>query len=217
MEIKYSSTEVNPQIFGRTKICGLIDKTGNYMENLLPNLRTVKANLNMTVGLYLKLNLCKKNKKIITQIKEALEIDKNFERRLLKTLSTSELIKVQVIFALLANSKTIIIEDIDKYLTPRDLSRLFLTIFDQLPVLNKTIFFKTNNIDCMLPNAKRYVVVEGDEIIFAGDNYRDVPETYAIKEFVDLANKKGAKLYYYKDDADLLKAIFRSVHNDLPD
>ena len=55
------------------------------------------------------------------------------------------------------------------------------------------------------------MIVDDKTVLFNGDNFERLPIKTNLMKIADLANKKNAKLDYYKDVNDLLKAIYRSV------
>lgn len=209
MEIKYTTSPIDKQLFGKNKVCGLYDREHVYLNQLFPNM--TKVNLpNIKVSLLFKLKLKTKHKKYLNDILSELELD-YITKRNIKTLSDSEIIKLQAIYAFLTDSSLIVLTDIDKYLNYRDLANLLKTLKNYIIKLNKTVVFETSKVENMLNNTERYIIVENNSIVYLGDKFKEIPIDYDIKEFVTLANSKGAKLDLYKDESDLLKAIYRSV------
>jgi len=71
--------------------------------------------------------------------------------------------------------------------------------------------FSTNKIDNAIEVCDRFIIASENRIIYDGKDIDKLPEKTSIASFVDGANSKGAKLSYYKEPNDLLKAIYRSV------
>ena len=129
----------------------------------------------------------------------------------LKELSMVDYIKVLVIRLVSKSCKTIVLKNIDISLNFNEQARLFNALRRNIKLVNKTIIFESMNIESIVPNSDYYVIVDDNKVIYSGDDFTKLPVKTEIMEIVDLANKKGAKLSYYKDINDLLKAIYRSV------
>ena len=73
------------------------------------------------------------------------------------------------------------------------------------------IIYISKNINCIIPNTDYYIITKDNKVVYSGDDINSLPVKTELMEIVDLANKKGAKLKYYKDVNDLLKAIYKNV------
>ncbi len=209
MEIKYTTFKVDTKIYPDGEICGLIDKSGDFLQNNFYDIRVLSYNKSLTANFFLK--FASKKKALINEMCEELEIRKELLKRKLKTLSDSELLKFLVIKVLLSKSKTVILDSIDVYLNYGDLKRLLKMIKSHIKEFDKTIIFKSNNIDNLIGLTDRYIIAEDGKIFYNGKDLKKIPVAPSTVEFTRLANKKGAKLNYYEDINDLLKAIYRDI------
>lgn len=211
MEIKYSNEELDSKTFGKNLIIGLYDEKGEFLKDIIPNVKTIKT-LKIPVGIAFKLKTNYKNKSILREMLKDLELPETIEKRNMQTLSTSELIKVQTIIAFLSNANVIILKGIDKLLNYRDLVHLTKALKSHMFNLKKTVIIETTSIDNLITAADRFIITKNNNILYNGHDYKLIPFNSTIQDFVDLANAKGAKLNKYKDESDLLKAIYRSVN-----
>lgn len=210
MEIKYSYEPIDETIFGRSLIVGFYDKSNQYLETLIPYTKTIKK-LNLKVNIELLLKTSRDNRNTLKELTSELEIGHLLKRNT-KTLSTSELIKIQTLEAFLTKSTVIILKDVDTFLNHRDFIRLIKALKNHSYNLKKTVIICSTNIDNIIASSEKYIVVDEGKIIYNSHDYKQIPINSSIKNFVELANKKGAGLNSYKDESDLLKAIFRSVN-----
>ncbi len=206
--VNYTNFKVDPEIYGTNIITGFFDKTGNYLYENLYDIRPVEYNPNIPVKLAFFLKFA--NKKLLNSLLSEFEISKEILNRPYRNLSSSELIKILTIDALIGNGKTIVFNAIDTFLNYKDLERLLKITKTHLRGTDKTVIFTTNKIENILL-ADKYIVAENGSIIYNDTNLKTLPVIPETVAFARLANKKGAKLDYYKDTSDLLKAIYRSV------
>jgi len=211
MEINYTNFDLDAKIFGKNCLSGLIDLNGQYLYNNIYDIRKIQFNENMSVKLFLKFGANKKNKKIIFEMLSEFEINEEIQKRKMKTLSESELIKVLIIKVCTSEAKTIILNSIDSTLNWRDLNTVLKTLKNHIVEMGKNVIFTSNKIDNIILHCDKYIIIENETIIYNGNNVAELPVDPEINEFVKLANKKGAKLDFYKEPNDLLKAIYRSV------
>jgi ABC-type sugar transport system ATPase subunit len=211
MEIEYSNFSVNPKIYGTNEITGIFDPDGDFVYNNFYDIKKIQYNENMSVNMYLKFGINSNNKKTLAKMMSELEFNKSFMQKKLKVLSSSELIKVLVLKSCLSNSKVVFLENIDIYLTNKDLENLLRVIKGSLNEISKTVIFVSNKIDNIVKCTDRYVISENGKIKYNGKDLKELPLKTEIMDFVDLANNKKANVDYYKDINDLLKAIYRSV------
>lgn len=210
MEIEYSNFDINKEIFQENKINGLIDLNSNLLYNKIYNIQKVKYNYNQKVK-YFFLKELLNNSNILKTLEEDFYINKEVLNRKMEELSTSELCKTLLIKACLSDAKVIILKNIDMYFNDRDLKDLFFVLKKHIEKIKKTIIFSTSKIDNIILNVDNYIIARENEVLYSGNSISSLNEKTDIIEFVDAANKKGAKLHYYKDRNDLLKAIYRSV------
>ena len=210
MEIEYSSFIPDFETFGNRELCGIVDKNGTFLYNKIYDIRRLEYNKMHTVKMFLAIDKLK-NKDLIDNLFSEFEQNNEIYNKKLKDLSSSELIKVLIIKLTVSRVKVIILEHIDTYLNNRDLANILHTLKTILDRLDKTIIFSTNKMDNIIRECTRYLIASEDHLIYKGTSIEDIPEKTEIMKFVDAANKKKAKLVYYKDASDLLKAIYRSV------
>ena len=212
MEIEFSNFEVDKKIFGEKTISGLYDTKGTFIYKNLYGIEKLKVNNNLTVRTYLLLSkLSRKKYSLTKKLLNDLEIDSTKQKLKLKELSMVDYIKVLVIRLVSKSCKTIVLKNIDISLNFNEQARLFNALRRNIKLVNKTIIFESMNIESIVPNSDYYVIADDNKVIYSGDDFTKLPVKTEIMEIVDLANKKGAKLSYYKDINDLLKAIYRSV------
>lgn len=210
MEIKYSKFDANIKVFQKKEIYGLYDKNSNFVASRIQNIETIKYNEEREVSTFL-FTISPKKHQLLKKIKNEFKIDKKLERKKLKELSTFELINILVAKLYISNVNLIILDNIDAFLTTADLKSILLYIKNTINIVDKTVVFVANRIDNMLPLTNNYVIASENRIIYNGNDIKAMHETTEIMKFVNTANEKGAKLNYYKDPKDLLKAIYRSV------
>lgn len=211
MEIKYTNFEIDPKIYGVGEIIGLYDPENNFIYENFYDERSVSYNPLVPVGLFLRFGKGIKDKKVIFDMLSEFEISKELQKRPLGKLSTSELIKVLIIKVALSPAKTIILDSIDTYLNSRDLNTVIKTLKNHLIEIQKSVIFTSNDIDNLLAVATQYVIIKDGKIAYNGKDFSKVGVETDISIFTKLANAKGAKLKNYKDESDLLKAIYRSI------
>lgn len=209
MEIVYTNNELDSHYFKKYKVNGLYSKSSNYLKSLAIDLKEININKKMNVGVYLKYGN-KQKFSIISELLKEFDIE-HLQKQKLGELSTTELLKIFTIKELVGNNETIILRSIDNYLNTRDLKRYFQILKNHIDKLRKTIIFETNNIDNLSKICSNILITDNNNVLFNGDNFDRLPMKTNLMKIADLANKKNAKLDYYKDVNDLLKAIYRSV------
>ena len=85
------------------------------------------------------------------------------------------------------------------------------TLRRNLKDIDKTIILSSNSLDNIVPLCTKYIVLNNADVDYAGSNIEMLPVKTEIMKFTDRANDRKAKMSYYKDPSDLLKAIYRSV------
>lgn len=209
MEIKYTNFELDPNVYGKNEINGIIDQNGTYIYDNIYDINVFKPTTKFPVGIYLKSNL--KTRKLVSSMLSDLEISKDLQSKSLKKLSSSELIKILVIKICVSNAKTIILELLDTYLCYKDMTLLLKTIKSHLKEIDKTVLVTTNKVDNLIELVDRYIVIKDGKIEYNGKDYTKIGVKTDIVTFTKIANAKGANLKEYKEANDLLKAIYRSV------
>ena len=212
MEITYTNIPLESHYFKKFKINGLYSIDSNYIKLQIVDEKNININKKMNVGIFLKYGN-KKNINLISELLKEFDIE-HLQKQKLGELSTTQLIKVITIKELASNHETIILKSVDNYLNTRDLKRYFQILKNHVEKAKKTIIFESTNIDNLSKVCSNITIVSKNQIIFNGDNYDRLPVKTNLMKIADLANKKDAKLDYYKDVNDLLKAIYRSVSDD---
>lgn len=209
MEIIYTNNELDTHYFKKYKINGLYSVNTNYLKSLDIDLKEIPINKKMNTGIFIK-HGNKQRGNIITELLKEFDIE-HLQKQKLGELSTTELIKIIAVKELVSSNETIIFKSIDNYLNTRDLKRFFQILNNHTDKLKKTIIFETTNIDNLSKVCSNIMIVDDKTVLFNGDNFERLPIKTNLMKIADLANKKNAKLDYYKDVNDLLKAIYRSV------
>lgn len=210
MEIGYTNFELDNEFFTKGEIIGLVDKNSNFIYNRIYDLRPITFNSNAKVITFLGIESIKK-RKLVKELKDELAITKDIEKRQMKSLTNAELVKVLILKACLIDAQVLVFSNIDTYLNDRDLKDVFIALRRYREKIGKTIIFTTNKVDNIINNTNYYVIASENRVIYSGNDINTLKDKTSIMNFVDAANKKGAKLNYYKDANDLLKAIYRSV------
>lgn len=211
MEIEYSNFAIDPNVYGKNELCGLIDTNSNYIYNNFYDIKKLTYNPNVTVNRFLNSLIPSEPKKIVEQAIKEFEFDSSFMKKKLRELSSSELIKVLSIKLLISDAKVIILDHIDTFMSSKDLNQLLKFIRSFLKDTNKSVIFSANRIDNIIPQCTRYLIARDNQLIYNGNDINKLPEKTEIMDFVVMANKKKANLDNYKDINDLLKAVYRSV------
>jgi len=209
MEIKYSNYKANPEIFKEKTLTTLIDKTGDYLINNIYDIKEEPVGSTKIVKQILNTGILNSNEKLIEELLLELEIEKEVLNNKLNSLSNSNFLKIMFIKYCTDKSEIIILDHIDACLTERDFKLLMKAC--QNKNISKTIIFCPNIIDNAIIYTKNFVVTENNTIIYKGNDFTKLEVKSEIMNFVDIANKRNAKLKYYKEPSDLLKAIYRSV------
>lgn len=210
MEIKYSNTEPDVKIFEKKNLYGFYDKNSNYLANRIANIETKDYKTNFTVKRFLN-SFAKRNNNHFNLIKEEFKITSDMEKKRLLELTNVELISILIVKLYFSKAKVIILDHIDAFITTEALKNIMLHIKNTIVYTDKIVIFSANKIDNIIATTSNYVIASENRIIYNGNNIESLHEQTEIMKFVNTANQKGAKLSYYKDAKDLLKAIYRSV------
>lgn len=210
MEIKYSNCNLDAKIFQKNELYGLYDKNSNFINNRFNDIHIMTYNPKLTVNSYL-LNIRLSRRNILKLAKKELGIGIDLLSKKIGELSSEELARVLIAKSLITKSNIIVLDHIDVFLTTTAFKDLIFHIKNLLPNLDKCIVVSANKLDNIINITNNYIIVSEDRIIYNGTNIESMHEPTEIIKFVNTANKKGAKLNYYKDSKDLLKAIYRSV------
>lgn len=207
MEISCSKNIANTEMFGQTYLCGIMTNTKFLSEQVKTK---IAYKDNQTTKAFFRFEKIR-HKDLFNNIWIDLELNETIEKMKICELSSSELIRILILKYFISKNKVMYLEYIDPYLTPRDLKNIFTVFRKYRKETNKQIFFISNNIDNVVEYCDEYAIIENNQIIYEGHDLKELPIKTELIKFSDLANKKNAKLAYYKDQNDLLKAIYRSV------
>lgn len=206
--INYTNFALDENIYGKNEIVGFFDNTGDYLEKNIYDIKNLGLNISIPALWYLTIRSPKRE--LTQKLLSEFGISKKLIKRPLKKLSTTERLKIELTLVLASNAKTVILDNLDVYFNDQDFTRLIKTMKAYKNEIGKTIIFTSNNPDTIV-KAERYIVSNDSSIIYDDVNLHTLPIKTNTMLFADLANKKGAKLDYYKEANDLLKAIYRSV------
>ena len=129
-------------------------------------------------------------------------------------LSDSERVKVLVIKLLSSKNRIIILRSIDMCFPQRDFKIFMQKLKNYVEKSKQMVIYETTNIDILNDICNSITIYDGEKVIFDGDDYKRIPIKTNLMKIADLANMKDAKLDYYRDVNDLLKAIYRSVSDE---
>ena len=211
MEIIYSKHIIDERQFKLNELYGLVDRNSTFIKKQFVGLKTFNYKSNKRVKSILFLSKCR-NKELTEKLYNDFELNIEIEKKRMKDLSTSELVKVLTIcICTYKKVNLIVLDHIDTCLNYGDLNTILKSLKQCMKMINKVILFSTSKVDNILNTCSEYVVAGENRIIYNGNKFVELPVKPEIVEFVDLANKRGANMSYYKETYDLLKAIYRSV------
>ena len=144
----------------------------------------------------------------------------NYGDRYFSDLSTSELKKVKLAFALYLNSKIIILDNIEKGLCSKDINYLNQLLYKINRDYNKNIIICSNDLDKYLNIVDRVIICNNCKLVVdvnSDDLYNDDIYKYIkmpnIIHFIKYLDNTGHKFDKYNELKELLKAIYRDVEN----
>ncbi len=142
-------------------------------------------------------------------------LDATYLSKTIKDLSESEIKKINLAKALIANKEIIVLDFFDKGLTnkeQKDYQRLFKKLAENY---HKTIVIYTNDVTFFWNIATEIIYVDNQKVINTYSKNEDIPNINPpIKELINLMRSKNLKIDNYKDTKDLLKAIYRLKENE---
>ena len=210
MEIEFSNFALDEKTFGKYELVGIVDKHYDFIYNRVYDIRKLEYSGSYKVKNYIALEKIT-NKDITEKLINEFEISDDILSKRLKELSSGELAKVLILKLCVGPAKVIILDHIDAYLNNRDLTNILSGIKRYSDIIKKTILFRTNRVENIVINCTRFIVSRDGNIVYNGTDINKLSEKTDIMRFVDAANEHKAKLQYYKEPNDLLKAIYRSV------
>lgn len=206
MEIGITKKDILNRVFEKDEINGLyeIDST------LVTSYKVLHSFVDIPANLYLLTSKIR-NTHLYDTLTSELEITQDILKKGMLKLSSGELIKILTLKACLTYSTSILLNHIDANLSFGDLNKILKCLRRNLKDINKTIIFSSNNMNNLVPTCTKYIILDNADVDYAGNSIDMLPEKTEIMKFIDMANDKNAKMSYYKDPSDLLKAIYRSV------
>lgn len=213
MEIVYSRSEHD--FFKKGEIVGLygdlldLVKFGVDVEGIIyDDTWTVKRFLN---GFKFKLN------SRIESIFNYLDLDMRLLRKKISELSKADFKFVLLAYLLINNKKLIVFDYFDVGLVYKDQKR-FIRILRNLKNEGFSIIVISKNLVFLEQIVNSVMIVKNNELVYNGkmssvisENKKLIDEPEILR-FINLANKRGAKLDLTLDSKELLKDIYRSVY-----
>ncbi len=211
MEIKYSNFRLDDKIYNTNELSGVYDEDGSFLDNTIPDIRTLTYNKNLPVMWFLKLKTHRDRKKFIPELLLEFEISKELQKRTLGTLSESELLKILIIKVCVSNARVVVLDSIDSVLNWKDLNTVLKKMRSHAKASGQNILFTTNKLDNIVNYSDKYIIIKDNKITYNNKDFSAMPDLTETGKFAEMANKRGADLHKYKDPSDLLKAIYRDV------
>lgn len=158
-----------------------------------------------------------KSEKSLSSLKMVL-LDENIENKRISECSESEIKRINLAKVLIENKEYIVLDYFEKGLNKEE-KEYFKRLFKKLAnTYHKTILIFTNDITFLWEICKKIILVDeymkinyiNKEEYF---NILDVIDKPDIIDIIDLIREKGLKIENYKNEADLLKAIYRLKEN----
>ncbi len=206
MEIGISKKELLNRAFDKKEINGLYE----IDSCLINSYEVLSAHFNYPVKFYLFLSKIRQ-KRLYYVLLEELEITDDILNKKIFNLSSGELVKVLILKACLSSCESVLLNHIDTCLSYGQLNSILKCLRRNLKDIDKTIIVSSNNIDNIVPTCTKYIILNNADVDYSGKNIEMLPHKTELMEFVDMANDRKAKMSYYKEPSDLLKAIYRSV------
>ncbi len=205
MEVMYIK-KINNNYLKNKDIIGLI---GEYTDliSLVNEIDNIKININLKVKNYLK-----QDKYLL----EKFSLSNNIINKKIKELSSTELKILSLIKTISLNPELIILNNFEIGINEKYLNTIIRFLININNERNIKIIVLSKNILFLNKISKTIIIMKNNIIKYQGDilpalKQEILPKPEIIK-FIDLANKKGAKLNYTLDEKELLKEIYRSVY-----
>lgn len=135
-------------------------------------------------------------------------------------LTSAEIKKIKFAFALYLNAKIIILDNIEKGFTSKDVEYLNKLIRKISKMYNKNIIICSNSLDSYLDIIDRIIIINDGKIVIdtnKEDIYNDNIYKYInmpnIIHLIKFFEKEGHFFDKYTETKELLKAIYRDVEN----
>ena len=213
MEIRYSNYDSTLHYFKISKLNGLICLKGDYIDSKIKDIRDIAYSEKTSVGLFLKINSLFGGSNV-NKLMEEFEIDKSILKLKMSELSDSEKAKVLILKLLMGKKRIIILRSIETCFPLRDFKIFMQKLENYVEKSKQMIVYETTNIDILTDICNSITIYDGEKVIFDGDDFKRMPIKTNLMKIADLANMKDARIDYYKDVNDLLKAVYRSVSDE---
>lgn len=213
MEIVF--TDKRPDIFDENKITGFYGDVIDLV-NLGVDIEGIIYDDEWTVRRFLNGLRLRVNPRIISIFKY-LDLDESLLKMRIKYLSKTDFKYVLLAYLLLNNKKTIIFDYFDIGLTYKEQKKIIKIMRSMkkdgitVIVISNDLVFMDLVVDSIQVVKNHKIVYNGKLIDLINSDEKIVSEPEIIK-FINMANKKGAKLDYTLDSKELLKDIYRSVY-----
>lgn len=147
-------------------------------------------------------------------------LDESALKKQANELSSSELKKVSFAKSLISNKEILVFDYFEKGLNhaeKENYKRLWKKLAEDF---NKTILLYTNDLEFLWGIASSIIYVDKDNAIntYEKKDYfklLDIVDKPSISEFIESLRAKGIKIDDYKNEQDLLKAIYRLKAGEL--
>ena len=208
MEIMYSNK--NYELFDKKITCIYGDKLD--LINMNYEFNGINYDDEWTVKRFLNGNKIQIDKEIL-EIFNELEIKESLLKKKINELSKGEFKLVLFVYILLNNKEIVVFDYFDKCLSFKYKKRIINYIKTKYD--GKLVFISNDLV--FLNTLSNYIVIFKDGKIIFNDEFNKLYKSKkkieypSIINFINLANKKGAKLSYTVDRKELLKDIYRSV------
>jgi len=208
MEIMYSNK--NYELFDKKITCIYGDKLD--LINMNYEFNGINYDDEWTVKRFLNGNKIQIDKEIL-EIFNEIEIKESLLKKKINELSKGEFKLVLFVYILLNNKEIVVFDYFDKCLSFKYKKRIINYIKTKYD--GKLVFISNDLV--FLNTLSNYIVIFKDGKIIFNDEFNKLYKSKkkieypSIINFINLANKKGAKLSYTVDRKELLKDIYRSV------
>lgn len=204
MEVMYVE-KAKTNYFSNKNFIGFFG-TLNDLNILIENITALKIKRNYKVSRYLK-----KCQEYIDYI----EIEEELKSKRISELSTAELKLIKLLKTISLNPNVIILNNFDLGFPPKYKSKI-KKIIEYANAEHKINFIIITNDIVFLNRIVKHVIISKNKIIkYQGDILTAIKQGYLEKppilEFIELANKKNAKLEITLNNKELIKNIYRSV------
>lgn len=199
-----------------TKKIGLVEQN---FENQYSK-TTIEEYMNYMI-LYYRLNMKNPEKKITDSLK-IVNLKKEYLKREIVTLSTSEKKLFQIAVCLITNPKAILLDEPFINLDSKNQKKLFRLLTGLNEKYNINIIIASNDSEILYRYTKHLVILKNNKVLREG-NSKDIYENvkFLIREKLEIPdivlftykakNNKKVKIDYHQDIRDLIKDIYKHI------